>query len=274
MAQRQQLIELLSRLVSDGKITEPEAHNLLARYDAKEFGDLDLPLPPAEFVPMADEHNDKDILLALVGIIDLHPSDLSIKGRTLFVDEIQDVFIYMMESNAKRLVHGVLPKKQKIRYWQIDTLYQYKLHIIQQAMLGRGVDSLDDATTAQINDRMRTDAAYMSRFADEIALGVLTGALLSEAYIANRSAAYGGTGRGEFYRGIDEAISSELGSGWVDEYVAVDDRHTCEPCQQAQGFYLPSTGPYPGVICYGGGRCRCSRRPVYDPGMYARLGGR
>ncbi len=266
MEQRQQLIELLSRLVSDGKITEPEAHSILARYDANEFGDLDLPLSPSEFVPMADEHDDEEIFLALLLLLDASSFRMTINRRMQSVDAVQDSFL---ENSA-----DLADKKKSLSKWQKDFLALYQRHTVQQAILGRGVDSLDDATTAQINDRMRTDAAYMSRFADEIALGILTGVALSAAYIANRSAAYGGTGRGEFYRGLDEAISSELGGGWVDEYVAVDDRLTCEPCQQAQGFYLPGIGPYPGTICYGGGRCRCSRRPVYDPGMYAQLGGR
>ncbi len=272
MAQRQQLIELLSRLVSDGKITEPEAHSILARYDANEFDGLDLPLPPAEFIPMAEEYNDEALLLALILLLGMKPSESTINRRLESVNDLQDDFVNESERITKRYSSGDV--NIKLSRWQALMLNSYKRHTIGQAMLGRGVDSLDDATTAKLNDKMRTDAAYMSRFADEIALGFLTGALLSEAYIANRSAAYGGTGRGEFYRGLDEAIGNELGSGWVDEYIAVDDRHTCEPCQQAQGFYLPGSGPYPGVICYGGGRCRCSRRPVYDPGEYARLGGR
>lgn len=118
-------------------------------------------------------------------------------------------------------------------------------------------------------DAAQEQAGFLARFADEVAVSALLGRPLSPEAVAARSALYGGAGRAEFYRG------KEIGQtgGWVIEYHARDDRHTCTPCLEAEEAspFLPGEGVFPGAVCRGRGRCRCRRVPRFDPITYDRL---
>ena len=94
-------------------------------------------------------------------------------------------------------------------------------------------------------------------------------------YLAERAAQYGGIGRAIYFMSYEALGLPRQGDGSapgvVIRYVAIDDAGTCSPCHNAQGYYLPGQGPYPGQICLGRHHCRCRRETLYDPAMYFSL---
>jgi hypothetical protein len=83
-----------------------------------------------------------------------------------------------------------------------------------------------------------TQDAYVSRFADEIALRQLQGRPMSAAQISARSAQYAGQGRRLFFESYETQGSNQSGPGWICHYVAQDDPATCSPCQRAVPYHL------------------------------------
>lgn len=86
---------------------------------------------------------------------------------------------------------------------------------------------------------------------------------------AERAKLYTGNARGALFR-IMEGLSTVM-EGWVSHYVAKGDKNTCQACMRAQGWYLPTRGPFPGQVCRGRARCRCIRTLVFDPARYKLL---
>jgi hypothetical protein len=117
----------------------------------------------------------------------------------------------------------------------------------------------------------------------------------SAASIAHRGSLYGGGIRGQAFQRFEETFTKEAEEtvledqslidtkehpvlqpfpfGWVAEYVAIGDSHTCRPCADAAAkkYFLLSRGPFPGSVCKGQARCRCRRIPRYLPQEYQRL---
>ena len=278
MAARNRLIDFLARLVDDGEITESQAQDLLEAFDRGELGKVNLPLAPTEFVRgLEDDDSTDEWLAALLLLLGIQSIQLPISQRIKGVDDIQDNFNADAKRHAEQLANGNLTVGQ----WQRKLFDSYRRHMVQQALLAAASEDLTEEQRKRIDEKIRTDAAYMSRFADVLALQAMVDAELSAAYIENRSIAYSGTGRGEFFESLSGAILLLAGGGgWVEQYIAVDDRKTCPACIDAGNlrhgglaYYLPGQGPMPGIICYGRGRCRCRRVPVYDPAIYARLVG-
>ena len=271
---RDEFIDLLARLVADGDLTELDAQDLLAQFDAGEITDVPSVLPASEAIR---EPSDDNTGLAIVALLILLTSRRQTVLRRFapitslnLANAIQDTFASRVTALAGRLATGDLVLAQ----WQRTMLDEVEQHVLQQMFLANGREVLTAAQQARLRTIVAEQGAYLQRFADQAALRIGQGTPFTEGYIANRSALYGGVGRGEFFRSSEEA--ADHGSGWVYDYDAVDDRNTCDPCFSAEqaGPYLAGEGPYPGSVCLGGGRCRCRRVARYDPAAYARLGGR
>lgn len=119
-----------------------------------------------------------------------------------------------------------------------------------------------------------SDIHYFKRFERDAAgqFDPLTGEMeyLTEKQMIERAKLYAGIPRAVFWMYAEE---SEGGYGWVSQYIDKDDDRTCEKCEKARGFYLPGTGPMPGVVCLARGKCRCRRVMVYNLAEWERLRG-
>lgn len=247
---RDEFIDLLSRLVVEGFITEQEANRLLAIYD--ESGDLpagwQLPLP---------------IELALeVGEIDYGAFFPESVDEELF-DQAQDSVVERITEITDQLNHQEITLKDWHRKFK-DALIDY----MAAAAITSATHSLNPIEQSDVEAVIVVQLAYLSRFADQAA----TGRLSAEQVLA-RAKLYSGEGRALFYEWQEE---DEDGYGTVVDYIAVDDRNTCSVCEDAErnGPYLPGQGPMPGRECLGKGRCRCRRAARYDVAAYLSLTGR
>ena len=283
MTQHDRLIALLSQLVADGQITEEQAAGVLLTW--REIADLDaiLPLPLAEAI-QEEPTDDAAILAILLAVLGARAAGarrsadilarLAPQYRRPVVDMIQDYHAAAVTELAEELADGRISLSQ----WQrrVRTLNQQTTRTLAQMGAGLRVGQLED----RIAGAQLTQAAYLQRFAEQIAAGQLAARFpalfpdgpgaLSVAQIAQRAAMYSGTGRAIYFEGAE--LEGER-PGWVVRYVARDDDHTCSPCRDAEGYYLPGDGPYPGEVCLGGGACRCARVMEFDPERYAQLAG-
>lgn len=149
--------------------------------------------------------------------------------------------------------------------------------LLAQFVLGSGGRVPSTLQKARLEAKLRREAEYLRRFALAIAIGLAgaTGPRVpsTEAAITSRANIYSGTPRGEFYEALEERLEELTNEevGWVMEYIPKDDDSTCNPCSNAAGYYLPGSGPRPGSVCEGRGRCRCRRVPRFLPEIYAKL---
>jgi hypothetical protein len=134
--------------------------------------------------------------------------------------------------------------------------------MLQQVLLG-GQGNITDPI--RVRGLLRREIGYLSRFVGEIANGEIPHS--NEDQIGNRAAMYGGTARGEFYREHELNVPP----GFVMEYISRDDKRTCDPCYQAEGYFMPGLGPMPGQVCLGRARCRCQRKRRWLPAIYESL---
>ncbi len=270
-------LDLLDRLVADGTITFAEAEILAASFD--EFGEIDEVIKP-EDMPGWTDNLDPIVLAILAATLFLilrRNTDrasagttlqaLSYQQRTALFGAVQDSYQQESAALARDLANGVLTPAQ----WQEAMNTSILSHFRSAAYAAYGTVNLTPAQEAAFQQAVRVQQAYLTRFADQYVLSQVRGTPWSEQYIANRAAMYSGAMRGFAFRGAE--VNAGFEDGWVHYYVAVDDENTCNPCIDAmqQGPYLAGQGPYPGEVCLGRSRCRCSRYPVYDPAAYAVL---
>jgi hypothetical protein len=277
---RDEFIDLLARLVADGELTELDAADLLAEFDAGKITDVPSVLPTPEAIRPPDDKAPELALLALLALMaspgapgarpTLRP--LPPLASVAMANAVQSVF----ERNVTNLAAALSNGDIALMDWQRSMLAEVEDHVLQQMYLANGDAVLTPLQRARLQTHVAEQGAYLQRFADQAALRAGQGTPFAEGYIANRSRLYGGAGRGEFFRGSEEAgvARGDVGDGVVVRYIAVDDKGTCSPCHNAQGYYLPGDGPMPGAICLGAGYCRCRREPEYNPSMYRNLGGR
>lgn len=285
MNERARVAEWLGRLVMDGLLTEDAAAELLRRYDAGEMPDgWELPLPPSAGVTRIDEGHVAEIVGGLLGLLFglarsrtgrlVRPTITRYTPHTAQATTIQQAFEAQARQLAGQLAQGTLTPAA----WQARMGVTIATHLAQQTMAGYGTPTLSAAQWQRLNGVMLEQAAYLSRYADQMVLRLAQGQPLSEAYLANRSLAYGGVGRGLFFQAQEQALidGDELGYGWVIDYVSRDDAATCSNCldAQRQGPYLPGQPhPLPGQVCLGRSRCRCRVEYRYDVRAYLALGG-
>jgi len=265
MTYRDRLIDYLARLVADGVITEAEAARIISDYDAGEVEEFELPLAPDE-LPEADD-NTAEIIAALLLLLNRSEiASIPQQAQLATINQVQDEFERIVRGLASRYSTGLM----SLPTWQAAMLSAMRQHTAQQMMVGSRRTGLSPSQLTRLDEIMRSEGAFLSRFADQIAAQGLTGALMSEAQIANRATLYGGVGRGEAFRWAEGTQT-----GYIVDYISRDDYRTCSACISAQmnGPYLPGRGPFPGQVCFGRSRCRCYRRLRYDPVTYRLLGG-
>jgi len=260
---RDELLAYLTRAVADGLMSEEEAAGVLRRFDeGQDLGGLSL--PPQ--TPGVDGAAVGAAMATLAGLVALSPSGAR--------DALQARYEQAVETLAERLASGAL----SVAGWQGAMLETLRLHLLAQAGAGNG-GVVPREMTGEIEAALTREAAYLSRWADQIVAGLLvtppggaTGAALSLAALTSRAGLYGGSGWALWYRANELDYTRR---GYVVDYIARDDERTCDAClsAEANGPYLPGAGPYPGTICRGGGRCRCERRERYDLAAWQRLTG-
>lgn len=186
--------------------------------------------------------------------------------RAQYRERLQSQF----EKQAAGLARSVANGKISVATWQQRMADAISNHSLRQAALGRGATMSKTEAIRFSNDRIRPQLAFLQRFADEIALGNATGQPLTAAQVANRAALYAGDGRAAWF---EENEKREARPGLVAKYRARDGSGTCSNCLAAEGTYLPGDGIWPGQVCQGRGRCRCTREMVMDAVAYATLTG-
>lgn len=250
MDARERLIQLLTALVMDGFITENQAGDIVDAFDRGEGLPEGWALPASlvEIIPADLRDLVDDALLFYANIVAVSP------------DDVENEFIRQATSLARQLANGGV----ELEGWQqamtalvIEYLAQQAQTGAQRAITGDDLENLMGVVLVQL--------VYLSRFGDAIASG-----RQSPAQVESRVQLYAGEGRALWYE--QNGITNQ-GYGWVEDYIAVDDKYTCGPCAaaEAQGPYLPGVGPMPGRVCRGRGYCRCTRQGRYDPAAYLRI---
>lgn len=252
---REAFLAFLARSVADGLLTEDDAVGLLRQFDA---GTLEmpqgLPLTPAQT-------NEGDALAEALAAL----AALALLGEAAR-EALRDRYEVEVQSLAERLARGEMTLSE----WQSAMSRAVRTHLYAQALAG-GDRTLTAEERAALEAEAALQMAYLSRFADGVAVALLLGLTLTAGYIANRAAQYAGAGWSWWFR----ASEREGRRGVVVDYVARDDDRTCDRCLAAEenGPYLPQSGPMPGQVCRGRGRCRCVRVERYDLAAWRRLTG-
>ncbi len=279
--ERAEFAALLLRLVDDGTIDTAQAADLLALYDAGDLGRPDLPQPPAQAIRGLDSNDVAAALLLLLLLLGRGASTtapatmptLASAARLALATQLQEDFGRTVGHLAARLARGEIA----VGDWQAIMGATLRTHHSQMVLTGLGADGLTGAQLARMDALLREQMAYLSRYADQIAVRQMMGSAWGEGYLANRSQQYAGVAWEQFWRHTEEAneANGDTGWGWVYDYISEDDASTCDPCLEAEieGPYLSGQGPYPGQICLGRGACRCERRARYDPVIYLALVG-
>lgn len=246
---REEFLAYLERLVMDDEIDEDEAADMLRDFDAGRLSQLlssSAPLPPSRM------NVDLSAAMLALALLVAREAGAGETARTRLRDDF--------DADARRLADAMARGKLKVADWQQLLWDTVQLHTLAQAVGGAGRTLSAEQVTA-LRDELTKQGGYLSRFADVVAKGVITGAALGAAAIAARSIQYGAAGWAWSFK-----ARPDPGRGLVEHYVSKDDPATCQPCLDAQdgGPYLPGAGPMPGEVCEGGRNCRCERVPDYD----------
>jgi len=268
--ERDRLIAWLTRLVADGLLSEDEAGEMLRAYDA---GDplVEFPILPDPMNVQDDAERAGDLLERMFGALlgglmaSRRPTWAAFAPDPRYPNVMQTWWAERSAVHARALATGGVTPAQWLRTVDDDLrTYMTMQHMGGWGGIERGALSGDPAALERAVQRQR---AFLSRFADEVALRQQRGQPFSEAYVANRTELYGGAGRGHYYESQVAAHvqAGDLGRFRV-RYVARDDGGTCQPCHDAQGLYEPGDPnlPLPGSVCMGRNRCRCTLE--YVPG--------
>jgi hypothetical protein len=184
---------------------------------------------------------------------------------------LQDQF----EKRNARFAFLLFTGAMSLAAWRVNFWHIVKRLFLSQAALGAHGVPLGLVALAEL---LKREADYVHRFAEAVFAGRAAAAAgvtpekrtpTTEGQIRSRGDLYTGVPRGVFYQQLEDSRPLEL--GFVIEYVAKDDVNTCDPCSRAAGYYLPGTGPMPGQVCEGQGKCRCIRRQVFFPEKHKEL---
>lgn len=234
---RAQFITMLAQAIAEGWLTDEQALELMRRFDQGELTNLPLPLDAAV-------------------VIDAYEAIFTLRD----IEALQDAFMEAV-ANVDRSI---------ISDWQATLKRLVIGSVLANAQTGTG-RTLTAEDLAELDPIMREQLAYLSRFADQMAIREWLGRPMSDAQIVARSKMYAGAGRAQWYRSSER----QLDAGYVIDYVSQDDNRVCTACliAEEQSPYLPGQGPYPGKICFGHGFCRCLRVSRYAPAAAQQLQG-
>lgn len=271
MSERDRFLALLARAASDPgiKLDETEAADLLRRYDAGEIDASDLPLAPDEQVNRDDLLGKAAAALLLLLLLGRRNPD---GVARVMLERARDRASDRFETVARHAADLRAAGQLTLSEWQRALDDQVRGQLAAQAMLGVGTAAIGGAALARLRTDVQIQAAYVSRFADDAAIRALRDKPMSAAEMGARAALYAGAAYGLYFYS-HEATEGAGREGYVVEYKSVDSPTTCRPCHAAEGYYLPTDGPYPGSVCLGRSRCRCVRTLEYNPTEYRRLMG-
>lgn len=278
-----EFLRILALAVAQGAIDEESAADLLRRFRAGELGPEALPLPAAEAVTGADDDDALAAILLIIALLGLASVPLTgtvspsaiLGGRRIVIAQREVARNRLRDEFERRIGNLVddLARSGNVSAWHRAMQEEIKRYYMAQAAAGYG-RPLKAGEIARLNEIIRTQEAFLYRFAGETAARAGVGEPFSDAYLYNRSRQYGGEGWSSWFE-ANEAEGYGSDGGWVVDYIARDDGSTCTPCHDAgrNGPYLPGQGPMPGSVCLGGGACRCERVPRFAPVEWAGLVG-
>lgn len=274
---REEYRRWLAYEVRRGNLDAATAAELLRRFDAGEIAGDSLMLDAETVLRMAREpaveERDRTWLLLLAALGLLAAGRLRRVGARLALHERR-----RLRDNLRRgwLLETVrlaaeLAASGAVARWQMQMGATIRDYYMRQYMAGAG-RALSEAETATLEARLRTQMAYLARFGADVHARAAMGQPYGAGYVAGRSELYGGGAWGLWHSAVDAEYAEQ--PGWVVDYVAVDDGHTCRDCRAAAalGPYLPGAAPLPGLICQGGSRCRCTLAYRWAPETYRRVG--
>src|SRR5262249_40880695 len=168
------------------------------------------------------QHIALDHLLALLARLGLMNVWLTSTGaRTQAMEALQLDF-----QRAARELAAKVTQDGDIRAWQQGMARIIAQDMLEARILGAG-RLLTAAELAEMDTQMMSQITYLNRFADQVRAGIIGDNPMSEAMIGARSELYD-RARGQFYRGLE---SDQIGTGFVEDYIARDDNSTCGPCE-------------------------------------------
>jgi hypothetical protein len=267
---RQQLIALLANLVFKGHLTPTEARLIVAAYDRGDLPEIE------KLVALDQEQTDERWKLALLAVLLLVGGSIARPLTTSERLRARRLLPLRFEESTATLAAQVANGGISLARWQ-PALYAAQAGYAMQMTTG-GYGAMPPLGLRDVVDAgIKAQIPFIERFGLQILAQRLIGARMSAAVIAGRSALYGGLGWGSWFKGNEERVlrpqapgivprRADASTGWVVYYRARDDNRTCGPCHEAaaKGPYLPLEGPFPGDVCKGRGRCRCTRETVYD----------
>lgn len=256
-----ELAILLAALVERGDISEEEARQILASFEAGRIAPADLP----EAIAEATEETREDEAAAIAALL-----LLLLRRSRGQAGALRDEIRADAEAAINRAIAD-LPAGSSA--WQQEIRRQLQLYSYSMSAAGLGQEP-DEAMIAAVEDDLADLLQWLYLFAGAAAARRILGRPYSEAYLQNRARQYLARAWAAFHRAQESRpLYSE--NGWIVDYIARDDPATCDPCSEAAaaGPYLPGQGPYPGEICDGGGNCRCIRIPRWSPAEWTELAG-
>jgi hypothetical protein len=237
VTERERLVAVLDRARRAGNLDAADEIAILDRYDR---GDLALP-------PFPLERNEFPTILSVATIA------LALTWAKSFS---YDQIVAQFESSAQRYSRAATGDVGQFEE-KMSRLIQ--THIVAQHALGARTRVLLTHDTIRLTTRANDEWPFLADFGDELFADTLRGARPAPAAVYARARLYAGSGMAQFW--IAREANDYRGDGWVVDYIARDDGHTCAACAEAaaKGPYPLGEGPMPGVVCYGRGRCRCAR---------------
>lgn len=159
------------------------------------------------------------------------------------------------EERTKQAAADLASGRMSVRDFQVSMQTLIAEHVTRQALLGARGGRLSNERVAALDQEIRKQFTFLTRFSDAITTKAAQGAPMSEKAIASRASNYSGAGRAEYFR----SDIGDIGDDEVVYYVSIDDGGTCSPCLDAErgSPYLPDDYPSPGDVCLGHGHCRC-----------------
>lgn len=234
---------ILTDLVLRNKITIQQAQELRFRFVEGEFSERDLPLP----ISAAKRRNDDEWLLLLLLFVTQSSKRNGLSRREKDRENIQSVF-------ERHVTYDVSRIEESVNEFHSEIIQTVGGAMLANWLAGNGTANAKPNIDKQIDEQLD----YLYRFAAEVHVKKVLGQPHSEEYLLNRALMYGGAVWASWFRG-NESIG---GDNLMAQYIARDDRVTCDPCRRAQGIYPLNSGPFPGEVCLGGYRCRCERRTI------------